>query len=171
MKPQILLSFLVAGLFVDLLSAEDESAGDNFKVHISGLSVSIICPKEGTLKMGKQVISENRKEHVVSDFSSSKNGLYECENEYLYLHAYVCETCTDVSITTVALVLIADCLVTLGVSFIVYFGCRRKSGGGVANEGHKKDNKERPPPVPNPDYEPIRKGKQEIYNGLNRNFK
>ncbi|VFV31228.1 t-cell surface glycoprotein cd3 epsilon chain [Lynx pardinus] len=29
-------------------------------------------------------------------------------------------------------------------------------------------NKEKPPPVPNPDYEPIRKGQQDLYSGLNQ---
>ncbi|KAB1255098.1 T-cell surface glycoprotein CD3 epsilon chain [Camelus dromedarius] len=29
-------------------------------------------------------------------------------------------------------------------------------------------NRERPPPVPNPDYEPIRKGQRDLYSGLNQ---
>nr|XP_033775178.1 T-cell surface glycoprotein CD3 epsilon chain isoform X3 [Geotrypetes seraphini] len=28
-------------------------------------------------------------------------------------------------------------------------------------------SKERPPPVPNPDYEPLKKGQREVYDGLN----
>ncbi|XP_063798016.1 T-cell surface glycoprotein CD3 epsilon chain [Pseudophryne corroboree] len=182
MKPRILQSILVAGLFFDLLSAEDDQSAPSyhnhkFKVHITGLSVMITCPKEGetTLKKDNVAKSSNKEEHGLYSYSSSDNGLYNCENKYLYLHAYVCETCTDVSIIMVAVILIADGLVTIGVSFIIYFGCRRKSGrtreGGFGNGGHKKGRKEVPPPVPNPDYEPIQRGRRELYDGLNQPFK
>ncbi|XP_073513155.1 T-cell surface glycoprotein CD3 epsilon chain isoform X7 [Phyllobates terribilis] len=36
---------------------------------------------------------------------------------------------------------------------------------------HAYGNKELPPPVPNPDYEPIQKKRQEVYDGLNQNSK
>ncbi|MEE6518661.1 hypothetical protein FKM82_029780 [Ascaphus truei] len=82
----------------------------------------------------------------------------------------VCDTCTEVSIPVVAGVIVADCLVTLGVALIVYFGCKNRAGrqrdGGAAKGPRQRGYKERPPPVPNPDYEPLRKGQRDVYDGL-----
>ncbi|XP_075695046.1 T-cell surface glycoprotein CD3 epsilon chain [Rhinoderma darwinii] len=178
MERLIILSLLLLGLCVDWLSAEEEFSEQNhdFKVSISGLSVEIICPQEGatTLKKDK-FISEKQEQHTLENYSSDKNGLYNCNGNFLYLHAYVCETCTEVSVMMVACVVIADCLITIGICIFVYMFCKRKTGqareSGFTKGARKKGNEERPPPVPNPDYEPIQKRRQDLYDGINQNLR
>ncbi|XP_018418361.1 PREDICTED: T-cell surface glycoprotein CD3 epsilon chain [Nanorana parkeri] len=99
--------------------------------------------------------------------------MYTCDSKLLYLKAYVCESCTEVSIPLVAGILIADSLLTVGVALLVYFGCKRKPARSneIAPGGRNRGNREHPPPVPNPDYEPLQKGKQAVYDGLNKNYK
>lgn len=182
MKPWIILSLLLVGLCFDQLSADGDMSDDqetyDFKVYISGLSVEITCPKNGptTLKKGDSESKlEQHGSHKLENYSSDKNGLYDCNGDYLYLHAYVCETCTEVTVTMMACVVIADCLITIGVCVTVYMFCKRKPGevreNGFTKGARTKGNKERPPPVPNPDYEPIQKRRQDVYDGLNQNLK
>ncbi|KAG8569440.1 hypothetical protein GDO81_014412 [Engystomops pustulosus] len=182
MKPWMTLSWMLVGLCIDQLSAEDDQGleesrpNNKFQVDISGLSVTIKCPKTGstTLKF-IEIVSKNTDIHILENYSSDKNGMYSCNNDFLYLHAYVCETCTEVSPVMMVSVVIADCLITLGVCLFVYMFCKRKPGhareNGFAKEARKKGNKEHPPPVPNPDYEPLQKKRQDVYDGLNQGLK
>ncbi|XP_077313016.1 T-cell surface glycoprotein CD3 epsilon chain [Lithobates pipiens] len=185
MKMQFLLSFLLAWLCVDMSAAEDNSdmsaAEDNsdkykFTVEISGPSVKIICPEHNgkVTKKGKSGDLSTNGEYTKNPFSADDNGEYYCDdNKHLYLKAYVCENCIEVSILLLAGILIADCLVTLGAAFFIYFGFKRKSvrSSEMAPGGRNRGNKERPPPVPHPDYEPLQKRGQVVYDGLNKNFK
>ncbi|CAJ0930440.1 unnamed protein product, partial [Ranitomeya imitator] len=168
MSPRVILSLLLVGLCVDHFSADDTIADHNFQVDITGLTVTITCPSG-------QHFKDNQHQKILENYSSDKNGIYKCSNDFLYLHAYVCETCTEVSFLMVASVVIADCLITIGVCVFVYMFCKKKPGqireNGFAKGARKKGNKERPPPVPNPDYEPIQKKRQELYDGLNQNSK
>ncbi|XP_066462132.1 T-cell surface glycoprotein CD3 epsilon chain isoform X2 [Eleutherodactylus coqui] len=181
MRPWIVLSALLAAQCVGRLSAQDEDKDEaeekhSFQVSISGRSVEVTCPKAGPLqKDRKDVGTENSGlQYTLRNYSSGDNGLYSCGSDYLYLHAYVCDACTEVSPTMVACAVIADCLITVGVCIFVYMFCKRKPAqgrdGGFTG-GRKKGNKERPPPVPNPDYEPIQKRRQDVYDGLNHNVK
>ncbi|OCT70486.1 T-cell surface glycoprotein CD3 epsilon chain [Xenopus laevis] len=167
-----LLTFMLhAGL---LLSAETE---DKVQVSISGKTVTITCPVGKAtimdIKANKELTKEG--EFQFTDFSDENNGMYKCEKEsessvYLYLKAYVCDNCREVSIPLVAGILIGDCMVTLGVAFVIYFGCRKQTGhlreGGMSNGARAKGKQEKPPPVPNPDYEVLRKGQRDLYDGL-----
>ncbi|XP_040281559.1 T-cell surface glycoprotein CD3 epsilon chain [Bufo bufo] len=184
MKLRSILPLLLVGLCVDRLSAQVDQSGDfqenhNFQVHISGLKVEITCPKEGptslTLASKNKVVSSSKEKHELENYSSDNNGMYSCEDSYLYLHAYVCETCTEVSGMMVVCVVIADCLLTTGACLFVFIFCKRNPDqareSGFAKGANKKGNKERPPPVPNPDYEPIQKRRQDVYDGLNQALK
>ncbi|XP_073441361.1 T-cell surface glycoprotein CD3 epsilon chain isoform X2 [Dendrobates tinctorius] len=170
MSSRVILSLLLVGLCVDQFSAENHSEADHkFQVDITGLTVTITCPSDQHFTddeaKGNQKILEN--------YSSDKERFHYCSNYHLYLNAYVCETCTEVSFPMVASVVIADCLITIGVCVFVYMCCKKKPGqireNGFAKGARKKGNKERPPPVPNPDYEPIQKKRQDLYDGLNQN--
>ncbi|XP_040182840.1 T-cell surface glycoprotein CD3 epsilon chain [Rana temporaria] len=191
MKMQFLLSFLLAWLCVGISPAEgDSSTGDitsyKYKVEISGRSVTITCPpmKENEeekkkeerklTKKGKAAKLDDDGSYKKENFSADDNGDYECgSGRHLYLKAYVCDTCIEVSVLVVAGILIADCLVTLGVSLLIYFGRKKKSARSseMAPGGRNRGNKERPPPVPHPDYEPLQKRGQVVYDGLNKHFK
>ncbi|XP_073513150.1 T-cell surface glycoprotein CD3 epsilon chain isoform X2 [Phyllobates terribilis] len=158
----------------------DEDRDHKFQVDITGLVVTITCPSgqnyiDDKEKKNQKTLNENKNQKILENYSSDKNGLHKCNHDFLYLHAYVCETCTEVSFLMVASVVIADCLITIGVCVFVYMFCKKKPAqtreNGFAKGARKKGNKELPPPVPNPDYEPIQKKRQEVYDGLNQNSK
>ncbi|XP_063291941.1 T-cell surface glycoprotein CD3 epsilon chain [Pelobates fuscus] len=184
MNFQVECPFLIIWLFLGSLSGDD-TGGSKYLVEISGRTITVTCPShlykdDNKVKFVKKGVEKPERQdndhYILENYSETKNGDYECSDskgkkEYLFLKAYVCEHCTEISVPVLAGVLIGDCMVTLGVALAVYFGCKKKSG--LPRDGGRKrvENKERPPPVPNPDYEPIRKGNQDVYNGLERNFK
>ncbi|CAN2387873.1 T-cell surface glycoprotein CD3 epsilon chain [Pristimantis euphronides] len=186
MRPWVVLSALMIGLGIGDISIYaadsdyEEQEQHNFQVSISGLSVDITCPTSHSgieqLKKDNKPVGARKDDgkFTLDNYSPDNNGLYSCGSDHLYLHAYVCETCTEVSIMMVACVVIADCLITIGVCLFVYMFCKRKPGP-ARDSGYtgarKKGNNERPPPVPNPDYEPIQKRRQDVYDGLNHNVK
>nr|XP_033775177.1 T-cell surface glycoprotein CD3 epsilon chain isoform X2 [Geotrypetes seraphini] len=159
-------------------------------VSISGTSVILTCPlgsdtnkpNKITLKHKNSIFDhKEEKPFTLQNFDESNNGLYECTVSYegnvpplkakLYLKAKVCELCVEMETWTVIGILVADLLITLGVILVVYYCSKSKKGGneGAGSHGSKPKgySKERPPPVPNPDYEPLKKGQREVYDGLN----
>ncbi|XP_026536800.1 T-cell surface glycoprotein CD3 epsilon chain isoform X3 [Notechis scutatus] len=86
----------------------------------------------------------------------------------IYLQIKGCKDCVELSFGLGAGIIVADLLLTLGVLLLVYF-CSQKQqalfrpGAPRRLKGQQTDQ---PPPVPNPDYEPIRKGQREVYAGL-----
>ncbi|XP_026564794.1 T-cell surface glycoprotein CD3 epsilon chain [Pseudonaja textilis] len=86
----------------------------------------------------------------------------------IYLQIKGCKDCVELSFGLGAGIVVADLLLTLGVLLLVYF-CSQKQqalfrpGAPRRLQGQQTDQ---PPPVPNPDYEPIRKGQREVYAGL-----
>uniref|UniRef100_A0A8C5PJQ1 T-cell surface glycoprotein CD3 epsilon chain n=1 Tax=Leptobrachium leishanense TaxID=445787 RepID=A0A8C5PJQ1_9ANUR len=176
---------LIIGLCVGFIPGSDENDQDNFEVSISGTTIEIKCPSKlkgiPALYYKRSTFRSKDDKFELIDYNDSLNGDYECYVDgdatikgYLYLKVYVCENCKELSVPVVAGVLIGDCLVTIGVAVVIYFGCKKKSGlprdGGMSNGGRNRGNKERPPPVPNPDYEELR-GKSDMYNTLQLHLK
>nr|AKR81283.1 CD3epsilon.b [Xenopus laevis] len=159
-------------LHAGLLSADTE--GGKIQVSISRRTVVITCPAgKGTIKFKEDRSLTTEDNIELTDFADENNGMYSCgaqDPAYLYLKAYVCDNCKEVSIPMVAGILIGDCMVTLGVAFVIYFGCRKQTGplreGGMTNGARAKGKQEKPPPVPNPDYEVLRKDRRDLYDGL-----
>ncbi|KAM4651941.1 T-cell surface glycoprotein CD3 epsilon chain [Discoglossus pictus] len=180
MDAQTLPNLLCLMLFVGSVFMEE----DTIQVEISGRSVTISCPQvDSDVDFTDYTLIHNGKEisSPVDNYGDANNGLYECSrkspktHKYLYLKAQVCDTCTEVPAPVVVGVLVADCMVTFGVALAVYFGCKksavRSRDGGMANGARQKGRSEGPPPVPNPDYEPIRKGPRDEYDRLGQRFK
>ncbi|XP_030076723.1 T-cell surface glycoprotein CD3 epsilon chain [Microcaecilia unicolor] len=163
---------------------------ENIDVSISGTSITLACPLGSDTNKAEQItISHNGKKitegkndkHTLKNYHESNNGLYQCEVSYennvpslttkLHLKAKVCELCVEMESWTVILIMVVDFLITLGVVILVYNWSKNKKGQSERAGGHgskpKGYSKERPPPVPNPDYEPIRKGQRDLYDGLN----
>ncbi|KAM3830540.1 T-cell surface glycoprotein CD3 epsilon chain isoform 2-T2 [Vipera latastei] len=94
----------------------------------------------------------------------SQNG----KSRKIFLKIKGCKDCVELSFGLGASIIVADLLLTLGVLLLVYF-CSKKqqvlfrAGASPRLQGQQADH---PPPVPNPDYEPIRKGQREVYAGL-----
>ncbi|XP_019398621.1 PREDICTED: T-cell surface glycoprotein CD3 epsilon chain [Crocodylus porosus] len=150
-------------------------------VVISHTTVTLICNSEASTflwkKDGKKVSGsdDTQNQLEIANYQGSKDdGTYTCESSMdkspLYLKAKVCENCEELDILPVASIIIADLLITLGVLILVYYcGKSRKgrAGAGAGAGGRPRGQKmQRPPPIPNPDYEPIRKGQREVYAGL-----
>ncbi|XP_021552123.1 T-cell surface glycoprotein CD3 epsilon chain [Neomonachus schauinslandi] len=158
-----------------------------YKVSISGTTVVLTCPEEvegENLQWemnGEKIPEANEKQLSLAEFSEVENsGYYACygdasKKNSLYLKARVCRNCMEVDVMAVVAIIIVDICITLGLLLLVYYYSKNKKANAMPvmrarGTGGKTrgQNKERPPPVPNPDYEPIRKGQQDLYSGLNQ---
>ncbi|KAM8795473.1 T-cell surface glycoprotein CD3 epsilon chain [Eudromia elegans] len=153
---------------------EDPPAGEEFLVEISGTTVTITCPvTDGSIVWQPAVIkpSDNEGKYIIEDYDSSPRNL-TCssgDKKYsMYLNARVCTNCQELDALAVSGIVIADLLITLGVLILVYYFSKDKKGKTSTGAGGRPRGQkmQRPPPVPNPDYEPIRKGQREVYAGL-----
>ncbi|KAG8522283.1 T-cell surface glycoprotein CD3 epsilon chain [Galemys pyrenaicus] len=144
------------------------SLSPEYTVSISGTTVKLTCPfagEETNWKLNGKDLKTPQNTYVVENFSEVENsGLYSCSDKdddlRLYLKARVCESCMEVDVMTVVTIIVVDICVTLGLLFVVYYWSKnrkakakpvtRTTGSGGRPRG---PNKERPPPVPNPDYE------------------
>ncbi|XP_036114582.1 T-cell surface glycoprotein CD3 epsilon chain [Molossus molossus] len=179
-------------LSVGALGDEDEQPPipKPFAVSISGTRVELTCPVAPSTDPiewelnGVKVPDEQEDHLLLEKFSETKhNGYYTCykrdskekRTNYLYLKARVCENCVEVDLVAVAGVIVVDVCITLGLLLLVYYWSKNRKAKakpvtrGVGAGGRPGgQSKERPPPVPNPDYEPIRKGQRDLYSGLNQ---
>ncbi|XP_036050125.1 T-cell surface glycoprotein CD3 epsilon chain [Onychomys torridus] len=182
----LVLGLLIVGTRQDDTVNSDNEEQKYYKVSISGTRIEVTCPLESDLisweKKDQKLRNENEKTLVLEDFSETEDsGYYVCyienspKDAYLYLKARVCENCMEVDLTAVAVIIVADVCITLGLLMVVYYWSKTRKakakpmtrGTGAAGRP-RGQNKERPPPVPNPDYEPIRKGQRDLYSGLNQ---
>ncbi|NXA56601.1 CD3E protein, partial [Nothocercus julius] len=147
---------------------------EEFLVEISGTTVTITCPAiDGTISWDPAVInpSDNGRKYIIEDYDSSPRNL-SCSSEgktyAMYLNARVCTNCEELDALAVTGIVIADLLITLGVLILVYYFSKDRKGKTSTGAGSRPRGQkmQHPPPVPNPDYEPIRKGQREVYAGL-----
>ncbi|NWR04733.1 CD3E protein, partial [Paradoxornis webbianus] len=150
------------------------SSQGEFLVEISGTTVTITCPFEDDgiqWTSPKKDQTTNERKFIIRDHDSKPANL-SCslgsKKRELYLNARVCANCEELDALTVAGIITADLLITLGVLILVYYFSKgRKGRASSAGDSRPRGQKtQRPPPVPNPDYEPIRKGQREVYAGL-----
>ncbi|NWQ95751.1 CD3E protein, partial [Burhinus bistriatus] len=163
-KPFVMLVSLLVGL----------PSNKEFLVEISGTTVTITCPlTEGNIvwkSTGTEAASDDRK-YVIENHDSSPTNV-TCSSsgkEYrMYLNARVCTNCEELDALAVTGIIIADLLITFGVLILVYYFSKDRKGRASTGAGSRPRGQkvQRPPPVPNPDYEPIRKGQREVYAGL-----
>ncbi|KAM9031184.1 T-cell surface glycoprotein CD3 epsilon chain [Sarcophilus harrisii] len=167
---------------------ENDDKNYKFGVYISGTEVTLTCPektneeiiwKKNDLTINgvdtdTLTLKDSETEYRGHFFCKKKSGS-DTEGYFLYLKARVCDGCMEVEVLMVAGIIIADVFITLGVLLLVYYWSKARkakakaAGRGVSAGGRTRGaNKERPPPVPNPDYEPIRKGQRDLYAGLNQ---
>lgn len=184
MKLEVALPVLGLLLCVaDTMAQENEHNLEEkpFQVVISKTKVTITCPfeseSESSITWEKENVKkpeqDSKQDYVIEEYDDSKdNGFYTCRSgknsARLYLKAKVCRNCEELDVLTVAGVIIADLLITLGVLILVYYFSKNRKGrvGGSAGVHPRGPKMVRPPPVPNPDYEPIRKGQRDVYAGL-----
>ncbi|NWT58049.1 CD3E protein, partial [Erythrocercus mccallii] len=150
---------------------------EEFLVEISGTTVTVTCPFENegiqwTLSGRTEATTEKKeRKFIMRDHDSAPVNLtcsQDKKNRQLYLNARVCANCEELDALTVAGIITADLLITLGVLILVYY-CSKGRKGQASTAGNTRprgQKMQRPPPVPNPDYEPIRKGQRELYAGL-----
>ncbi|XP_075028960.1 T-cell surface glycoprotein CD3 epsilon chain [Calonectris borealis] len=153
---------------------DDTEAQEEFLVEISGTTVTITCPlPEGNIDWeltGIKPASKERK-YVIEHHDSSpvnvscSSGAKKYE---MYLNARVCTNCEELDALAVAGIITADLFITFGVLILVYYFSKDRKGRASASAGSRPRGQkmQRPPPIPNPDYEPIRKGQREVYAGL-----
>ncbi|XP_072740801.1 T-cell surface glycoprotein CD3 epsilon chain isoform X1 [Ciconia boyciana] len=160
---------------VGTAAQQDETeAQEEFLVEISGTTVTITCPLPESnvvweLTGTKQDSSERK--YVIENHGSSPVNV-SCSSgdkkREMYLNARVCANCEELDALAVTGIITADLLITFGVLILVYYFSKDRKGKASASAGSRPRGQkmQRPPPVPNPDYEPIRKGQREVYAGL-----
>ncbi|KGL87719.1 T-cell surface glycoprotein CD3 epsilon chain, partial [Charadrius vociferus] len=145
-----------------------------FLVEISGTMVTITCPlTEETIawkSTGTKPPSNERK-YVIENHDSFPTNVscWSGDKKYnMYLNARVCANCEELDALAVTGIITADILITFGVLILVYYFSKDRKGRASSGAGSRPRGQkvQRPPPVPNPDYEPIRKGQREVYAGL-----
>ncbi|NWH55547.1 CD3E protein, partial [Fregata magnificens] len=146
-----------------------------FQVEISGTTVTITCPvAEGSIAWelnGTPKPGSNENKYIIENHDSSPANV-SCSSggkKYeMYLNARVCANCEELDALAVTGIITADLLITFGVLILVYYFSKDRKGRASASAGSRPRGQkmQRPPPVPNPDYEPIRKGQREVYAGL-----
>ncbi|KAM6238332.1 T-cell surface glycoprotein CD3 epsilon chain [Porphyrio hochstetteri] len=158
-----------------LLCMAGTMAQQVFLVEISGTTVTITCPSQentGFWELDDKSVDHKESKYVIENYKSGstkvKCGESSSKNNELYLHAKVCENCEELDALTVTGIITADLFITLGVLILVYYFNKDRKGRGSTGAGSQPRGQkmQRPPPVPNPDYEPIRKGQREVYAGL-----
>nr|XP_009935625.1 PREDICTED: T-cell surface glycoprotein CD3 epsilon chain [Opisthocomus hoazin] len=152
---------------------DDTEAQQEFLVEISGTTVTITCPiTEDRIEWqltGTRV--SGKKQHVIDNHDSSPVNV-SCSSgdkkHAMYLNARVCANCEELDTLAVTGIITADLLITFGVLILVYYFSKDRKGRASTGAGSRPRGQkmQRPPPVPNPDYEPIRKGQREVYAGL-----
>ncbi|NXR16453.1 CD3E protein, partial [Cinclus mexicanus] len=150
------------------------SSQGEFLVEISGTTVTITCPfeeEEIRWELSGRTESTKERKFILKDHDSTPANLtcsVDNQRRQLYLNARVCANCEELDALMVAGIITADLLITLGVLILVYYCSKgRKGRASAAGDRRPRGQKtQRPPPVPNPDYEPIRKGQREVYAGL-----
>ncbi|NXT91407.1 CD3E protein, partial [Anhinga rufa] len=162
-KPFVMLVSLLVG----------PSSNKEFLVEISGTTVTITCPlPEETVEWQiSDTKSTGVKKYVIENHNSSP-ATVKCsaggKTSEMYLNARVCTNCEELDTLAVIGIITADLLITFGVLILVYYFSKDRKGRAGASAGSRPRGQKRqcPPPVPNPDYEPIRKGQREVYAGL-----
>ncbi|NXG76433.1 CD3E protein, partial [Baryphthengus martii] len=145
-----------------------------FLVEISGTTVTITCPLTEdivTWELTGTKPTSNERKYVIENHDSSPANV-SCSSgakkHEMYLNARVCANCQELDALAVTGIITADLLITFGVMILVYYFSKDRKGRASAGAGSRPRGQktQRPPPVPNPDYEPIRKGQREVYAGL-----
>ncbi|NXL86178.1 CD3E protein, partial [Alectura lathami] len=166
------LSLPLLGLLLCVVGAAGQ---EELLVEFSGTTVTIACPfPEGIIKLKQQVTNSgtDTEKYIIENYDSSPLNV-SCSsggNEHnMYLKARVCTNCVELDALAVTGIITADLLITFGVLILVYYFSKNKKGQGstgASSQPRGQKKMQRPPPVPNPDYEPIRKGQREVYAGL-----
>ncbi|XP_075579401.1 T-cell surface glycoprotein CD3 epsilon chain [Pelecanus crispus] len=155
-------------------TAAQQASTKEFLVEISGTTVTITCPlseDKVTWQQNGKNLEFNEAKYIIENHDSSPVNL-SCssggEKHEMYLNARVCANCEELDALAVTGIITADLLITFGVLILVYYFSKDRKGRPSTGAGGRPRGQkmQRPPPVPNPDYEPIRKGQREVYAGL-----
>lgn len=173
MRFELSLPFLGLLLCVGGTAAQEVSDEElrELQVDISGTTVSVLCPLSEPVQWSPESPDTEGIVFIKKNHDSSPLNL-TCrasnENIHMYLKARVCANCRELDTLTVTGIIIADLLITFGLLILVYYFSKDRKGRPSAGAGSRPRGQktQRPPPVPNPDYEPIRKGQREVYAGL-----
>ncbi|NXS23453.1 CD3E protein, partial [Mystacornis crossleyi] len=129
-----------------------------FLVEISGTTVTVTCPLEDEgiqwdgHPSGKRGDTEERK-FIIKDHDSTPANL-SCsignKKRELYLNARVCANCEELDALTVAGIITADLLITLGVLILVYYFSKGRKGRASAGGDSRPrgESHSRPPVLP-----------------------
>ncbi|NXU67654.1 CD3E protein, partial [Horornis vulcanius] len=137
------------------------SSQGEFLVEISGTTVTITCPFEDDgIQWALSGTTEATKERkfIIRDHDSTPANL-SCslgkKSRQLYLNARVCANCEELDALTVAGIISADLLITLGVLILVYYCSKgRKGRASAAGDSRPRGESHCRHPVPSSELIP-----------------
>ncbi|XP_032084736.1 T-cell surface glycoprotein CD3 epsilon chain isoform X2 [Thamnophis elegans] len=166
-------------LTIDLYSSLEAGEIKEITVEIASGNVFLTCPEEKSewwdkkSDLGTSRILNISAPDDLLEIERGKEfscGQKKSKSWRIYLKIKGCKDCVELSLGLGAGIIVADLLLTLGVLLLVYFCSQKQPGlfrpGAPRRQRLQGQQADHPPPVPNPDYEPIRKGQGEVYAGL-----
>uniref|UniRef100_A0A8C4Z0F7 CD3 epsilon n=1 Tax=Gadus morhua TaxID=8049 RepID=A0A8C4Z0F7_GADMO len=119
-------------------------------------SFTMTCPDKGEWYKGDIKLDEYG-EKLEQEYNDTTKGHYHCryleEQYHFYVKGKVCENCYELDPVTVAVVIIADVLLTLGVILVVYVRARKRKSAGAKPKKVSSSGPSGGPATSSPDYQ------------------
>ncbi|XP_056467607.1 T-cell surface glycoprotein CD3 epsilon chain-like [Gadus chalcogrammus] len=121
---------------------------------------TMTCPKKGDWYKTEGDIKINQaSETLEQEYNDMTKGHYHCihnkEKYHFYVKGKVCENCYELDPVTVAVVIIADVLLTLGVILVVYVRARKRKSAGAKPKKVSSSGPSGSPATSSPDYQTL----------------
>ncbi|XP_056140014.1 T-cell surface glycoprotein CD3 epsilon chain-like [Lampris incognitus] len=153
---------LVAFLMLRTAVKGDDEPPVEPRVFFSGIKFTMICPwKDLTWYKGNNKESENDENTLTKQYNMENKGVYCCTNDshiyQFYVRGKVCENCYEMNGIIVFLIVAGDIALTTVVILLAFFSAKRQdSTTSTSTKGSSRAAGRSGPPVPSPDYEPLR---------------
>ncbi|CAL8343197.1 unnamed protein product [Arctogadus glacialis] len=119
---------------------------------------TMTCPEKGDWYKGDIKIVEDS-ETLEQEYNDTTKGHYHCiyltDKYYFYVKGKVCDNCYELDPVTVAVVIIADVLLTLGVILVVYVRARKRKSAGAKPKKVSSSGTSGGPATSSPDYQTL----------------
>ncbi|CAL8337130.1 unnamed protein product [Boreogadus saida] len=136
-------------------------SGDTAGVSFWQKRFTMTCPDEGAWYKDPGDIKINQTDHktLEQEYNDMTKGHYHCiytqEKYHFYVKGKVCDNCYELDPVTVAVVIIADVLLTLGVILVVYVRARKRKSAGAKPKKVSSSGPSGSPDTSSPDYQTL----------------
>ncbi|XP_059930416.1 T-cell surface glycoprotein CD3 epsilon chain-like [Gadus macrocephalus] len=132
-------------------------SGDTAGVSFWKKSFTMTCPDVGDWYKEDIKIAANSEKLYIMEYNDTTKGHYYCihlaEKYHFYVKGKVCENCYELDPVKVAVVIIADVLLTLGVILVVYVRARKRKSAVAKPKKVSSSGPSGSPATSSPDYQ------------------